>query len=190
MWRRRGRCSPRRGHRGAPWGALRQSTVQLHRLAARIDCAGGSAARGLSGPAEAGAGAGARLGGGRSLLFGGAAALAMLLAAGGLVGPLIAERWTRSRKRRSRRFLCDLPCEVTLQDAQHRCRIVDISAEGGKLQLGLVGSAELPLQIATPAFEIGGRVIWANRHYCGVVFDRPLSQEALQAALLPRAGAA
>ncbi len=175
---------------GASRSALQQSTAQLHRLVAQLDCGSGSAARGLSGPAEAGAGDGARLGGGLRLSFGWAAAWAGLLGLCGIVGLLLAERWARSRKRRSRRFLCDLPCQVTRQDALHRCRIVDISADGAKLQLGLEDRADLPLQLSTPAFEAGGRVIWANRHYCGVVFDQPLSQEALQAAILPRAGAA
>lgn len=165
--------------------ALSNSTAQLLAAVTRIDCAARNQPQARAAALEASKTSGASDGNGMRMTIDWPVTLALLLGGGVLAGLFLAERWTRFRKRNDQRFVCDIPCRVTQRGATRDSRIVDISAAGAKLQIGLEGNAE-PIDIKAAGFETGGRVVWANTHYCGVVFDRPLSQGVLQEAVSAR----
>ncbi|WP_323765947.1 PilZ domain-containing protein [Marinovum sp.] len=176
--------------RPALLSSLRTSTAQLLAAVAQVDCAAKyaptAAASAQSGTRTVGTSGGS----GVRLAMDWTAAPVFLLGLGLLGGLVLLERRTRSRKRRNQRFVCDIACSVRVGGTAHDSRIIDISAAGAKLKLGLEGGGDQPVEITSGAFRTAGRVAWSNAHYCGVVFDRPLSADVLQQAILPRAGAA
>ncbi|WP_417525401.1 PilZ domain-containing protein [Marinovum sp.] len=169
--------------------ALTASTAQLLAAVTRIDCASRNAQQARAAALDGSKTAGASGGNGMRLSIDWSVMLALLLGVGVLAGLLLAERWTRFRKRNDQRFVCDIPCQVTQKGATRDSRIVDISAAGAKLQIGLEGNSE-QVDIKAAGFETAGRVVWANSHYCGVIFDRPLSQGVLQEAVAGRVAVA
>lgn len=179
-----------RGGRAAQLAALQGSTAQLLAAVARVDCAARQVPMAAAGAEGGTRTASTSPSGGLRVMLDWTSVLAVLLGLLALGGVLLAERRTRSRKHRNQRFVCDIACSVRIGGAAHDSRIVDLSAAGAKLRLGLETAGELPVEITSEAFSTAGRVAWSNAHYCGVIFDRPLAPDALQAAVMPRAGAA
>ena len=161
--------------RDAALRRLGSSGARLLAAVARIDCAATSEEPARSATRVAGTAPGAGRGTGLWPAFDGSAGLALLLAAAALAGLLLLEHRTRSRKRRNRRFVCDIPCRIRLRGRLHDSRIVDISEAGAKLQLGMEGSGDAPVDIEAGTFAAAGRVVWANTHYCGADMTTPAS---------------
>lgn len=110
------------------------------------------------------------------LLFAVAAVLAGRLRRGDLSGLL---PWRRSL----RRHVCDLPVRIVAGPAAEGTRLRDVSRRGCMVErrLDLAARARVTLDLGVAARE--GRVIWTNRHYAGIRFDRDLGRDELAALL-------
>jgi len=81
------------------------------------------------------------------------------------------------RKRRAKRFSCLLDIGMRIDGARHSARLHDLSQVGCKLAVTAPLRKGDTVTLAMPSAERRGRVIWANRHYAGIEFDRHLSAE-------------
>jgi len=93
-------------------------------------------------------------------------------------------QWRKRRRRRvAKRVACNIPAVVRLNGAMHRAPLVDISLGGANLahQLELPTGTLLDLQLGDIALK--STVMWSNRKFAGVKFERVLSEEELKAAL-------
>lgn len=92
--------------------------------------------------------------------------------------------WRRTlRHERAERFPCQIAARFTRSDEPADCVIENITELGAKLRLegpGLAVGARIAL--TCPLFDCRARVRWAKGPYAGIVFDRALSPELLQAA--------
>ena len=99
-----------------------------------------------------------------------------LLLIGGIVW--LAGRADRRNRRRLRRYNCDIPA-VLRQDSgpELPVRITDINAEGCRLSLGATGvkvGAQSLLALGRTTIE--AKVVWCNKHFCGVQFASKLPE--------------
>ncbi len=109
-------------------------------------------------------------------------ALVMLIAC--VAGAYCYVQWHRRWARRvAKRVACNIPAVVTLHGTAHSAPLVDISLGGANLshRLDLPTGTVLKLQFANSA--LNGTVMWSNKKFAGLKFDRVLTEEELRAAL-------
>lgn len=83
---------------------------------------------------------------------------------------------TRHR-RRARRFVCDLPARVSIEGAAEvAVQVTDISRLGCRLTPGTLGPPGTRVDLQVAGLALPGRVMWQNRHFCGLAFATPLAR--------------
>ncbi len=93
-------------------------------------------------------------------------------------------------RRRSRRFLCHLPCTVVRPGVARPGTVMDISQLGAKVFLGHSLPPEVTaLDLLLPGQHIRARVVWRNSQFCGLAFKTPLDRLALHDLLRKRRAA-
>jgi len=104
--------------------------------------------------------------------------VATLIAAGvvGLIGKAYAEIQAR-RKRRARRFVCDLAGRLSTDTGKVPVRIRDISRLGCLLQVDRGPAAKTRCHVGIQDRWLEARVAWSNRCYVGLEFKQIQSRE-------------
>ena len=100
-----------------------------------------------------------------------------------IVGAGLHRRRTKREKRRNKRVPCNVPVLVTAEGQTSMQRLVDVSRTGANMEndLDLPIGAKLILSFSSLRKE--SEITWSNDHFSGVLFDRSLSQNEMDAAL-------
>ena len=118
----------------------------------------------------------------------------------GVWGYILVEK---RRRRRVRRHVCDLPARAHPEGAGAvAVRVADVSRLGCRVTPGAVlGQTGTRVSLEVSGLNLPGRIVWQNRHFCGLVFAAPVAQaeidlllaqdgdaRAAKAAVAPRVG--
>ena len=91
---------------------------------------------------------------------------------------------TRKTKR-AQRYPCHIKTIVQIDDDSHDATLFDISREGAKVKFHSgPNSIDRPMSVHLQTGAISAQKMWANAHYCGLKFSKPLSKSEL-ATLVP-----
>ncbi|WP_240516794.1 PilZ domain-containing protein [Marivivens niveibacter] len=89
------------------------------------------------------------------------------------------------KTRRAQRYACHIKTIVQIDDDKHDATLFDISREGAKVKFHSGPNAiDRPMSVHLETGAISAQKMWANAHYCGLKFGRPLSKSDL-ATLVP-----
>ena len=89
------------------------------------------------------------------------------------------------QNKRARRYPCRIKTIVQIDGLNHDATLFDISREGAKVKFHSgPKSIDRPMSVRLEIGAISAAKMWANAHYCGLKFSKPLSKSDL-AILVP-----
>ena len=85
----------------------------------------------------------------------------------------------QSERRRSARFVIDIPVTLRTVTGDRQCRMENISDKGAKLEIDNPPKDGADCWLVLGEEEIYCQVIWSNESACGIQFERAISENRL-----------
>lgn len=85
----------------------------------------------------------------------------------------------QTERRRSARFVIDIPVVFRTISGDRECRMANISDNGAKLETNVPPSEGVSGWLIMGSQEVYCSVIWANDNTCGVQFERAITEDTL-----------
>lgn len=164
-------------------GAESDPNLQANSAESTANSGGLSNSIGSGASVGSGSGAGTAFGG-EAVVTGNVVVYLMIFIAMILIGGFfyIQSRTARKTVRESRRAL-NAPVDVRLNGELHQMRLIDISMNGFKIGHSSEIHEQDAISVAIGGEWYDGNIRWANLHYAGVKFKRPITPETLALAM-------
>jgi hypothetical protein len=94
-----------------------------------------------------------------------------------------AHRHRPPGKRLGNRLRLGVPAGLVLPYRTHRCRIVDVSANGARIRVERPIQTDRTAMLHFHELRAYGTVVWCRAGECGLAFDPPLAQEDIEGFL-------
>jgi len=92
-------------------------------------------------------------------------------------------QWRQRRKRRARRYRCNLRATFAASDGTDEVRVEDISQLGCMLRTDRPVPPKTACHVHLIGTWIRGRVVWSNKRYTGIQFSRSMRRDFVRAVV-------
>ncbi|SEQ64726.1 PilZ domain-containing protein [Thalassovita taeanensis] len=112
------------------------------------------------------------------------AILTALGVSAGCVGYVLSKRFYL-KQRRSRRFVCAVPCQVEQDGLIYDAEIIDLSQLGAKLRLHIPLHAGHKMMVRIKNRPYPAHLTWQNANFAGLSFAHHLDSDLIQSVVRP-----